>query len=64
MAMTTEDWVITTNFLVAGTSILVAAATEHDAIKAMRDTTLSLIRAIAHINNPKAAQDAEEDESK
>lgn len=63
MAMTSEDWVIITNFMVAGTSILVAGATEHDAIKSMRITTVNLIRAIAHLN-PKEAADIEKDESK
>lgn len=38
MAMTTEDWVITTNVLVAVTSVLVAGASEHDAVKAMSNT--------------------------
>lgn len=44
--ITTEDWVIVSNGVVAVTSILVAAASEHDAVRAMRDTILGALHAI------------------
>lgn len=56
MAMTTEDWVITTNVLVAVTSVLVAGASEHDAVKAMSNTVISLARIFTH-NNPLPSTD-------
>jgi len=42
--MSTDMMVILSNVLVAITSIIAAAATEHDAVKAMRDTVLGLVR--------------------
>lgn len=44
--MKTEDWIVLTNLLVAVTSILAAAAAEHDAVRAMRDTALGIIRSL------------------
>ena len=49
--MTIEDWVVLTNLLVAVSSILAAAATEHEAVKAMRDTILGVVHAILGNNN-------------
>lgn len=39
-----DEWVVGTNVAVAVTSILAAAATEHDAVKAMRDVVLGVFR--------------------
>ena len=49
MNMSTDDLVIISNLLVAVTSILVAAATEHEAVKSMRDSLFSVLRTITHI---------------
>lgn len=57
---TTEDWIVITNMLVALTSILVAAATEHEAIGAMKDTVINVLRTLAQ--HPKMAEQIEEGE--
>lgn len=47
MFMTTDELVVVTNVCVSVTSILVAAASEHDAVKAMSNTVIQIVRAIA-----------------
>lgn len=58
--MSSEDWVITTNLLVAVTSILAALAAEHDAVRAMRDTVLGVIRALKGSPPPEPNNDSQE----
>lgn len=62
--MSTEDWIVLTNLLVALTSILAAAAAEHDAVKAMRDTVLGIIRTLARpiVNNNSSPEDEDKEE--
>lgn len=44
--MSIDSLVVLTNLLVAVTSILAAAASSHDAVKAMRDTAINSVRAV------------------
>ena len=61
MGLSTEDWIIGSNMLVALTSILVSATTEHDAIKAMRDTVINVLRAITRMTPQQQVAEAEEE---
>src|SRR5690242_21135774 len=58
--MSSEDWVVTTNLLVAVTSILAALAAEHDAVRAMRDTVLGVISALKGNPPPEPSKDNQE----
>ena len=60
MEMSTEDWIVLSNMLVVLSSLLVAWDTEHDAIKAMRDTILAVIHSSR--NNPNITNSQEKEE--
>lgn len=64
MFMTTDELVVVTNVCVSVTSILVAAASEHDAVKAMSNTVIQIVRAIAAPIPPVKKDHTEEKEKK
>lgn len=58
--MDIEEWIVLTNLLVALTSILAAAASEHDAIKTMGKTMISAM----HLSAGRAQEKGDNKEGK